>query len=244
MDMSGDPFGLLAVHPMAPLVTLHHGDYLDPIFPSMTNRDAMRHLYKAAELDPHRILQQTVCYDRWFSWTISISWGYAVEVFGNHVLLPDVLRVPATFRPWKKGNLLHTLYSFDMREQNKDPCKRPVVFHMNMTFLDEDQTVSIYKIVERTNCTSNLGSPRGIEMIKVHAPKLKLDMKQVNMTLLNVSFLPQKIKSIKTYNYLCFVKQLLAPRRQCCDILPSSFHERLEIGIRECHEDELIQMPH
>ncbi|KAK1437900.1 hypothetical protein QVD17_03700 [Tagetes erecta] len=189
MDMSGDPFGLLAVHPMTPLVTLHHADYLDPIFPSMTNRDAMRHLYKAAELDPHRILQQTVCYDRWFSWTISISWGYAVEVFGNHVLLPDVLRVPATFRPWKKGNMLHTLYSFDMREQNKDPCKRPVVFHMNTAFVDGDQTVSSYKIVERTNCTSNLGSPRGIEMIKVHAPKLNLDR-----------------------------KKLLAPRRQCCDI--------------------------
>ncbi|KAI3812185.1 hypothetical protein L1987_16892 [Smallanthus sonchifolius] len=214
MDMSGDPFGVLAAHPMAPLVTLHHTDYLDPIFPSMTNRDAMRHLYKAAELDPHRILQQTVCYDRWFSWTISISWGYSVEVFGNHILLPDVLRVPATFRPWRKGNLLNTLFRFDMREHNNDPCRRPVVFHMNTTFLEGEQTVSIYKIMEETNCTSNLGSPRGIEMIKVHAPKLNLG-----------------------------VKQLLAPRRQCCNVLPSSFHEKLEIDIRECHEDELIQMP-
>ncbi|KAI7737274.1 hypothetical protein M8C21_007367 [Ambrosia artemisiifolia] len=215
MDMSGDPFGLLASHPMAPLVSLHHTDYLDPIFPNMTNRGAMRHLYKAVEIDPHRILQQTVCYDRWFSWTISISWGYSVEVFGSHVLLPDVLRVPATFRPWKKGSVLNTLFSFDMREHNKDPCKRPVAFHMNKTFLEGDQTVSIYKIMQHANCTSNLGSPRGIEMIKVRAPKLNLDM-----------------------------KQLLAPRRQCCDVLPSSWHERMEIGIRECHEDELIQMPH
>ncbi|XP_076925896.1 uncharacterized protein LOC143588850 [Bidens hawaiensis] len=214
MDMSGDPFGVLAAHPMAPLVTLHHADYLDPIFPNMTNRDAMRHLYKAAQVDPHRILQQTVCYDRWFSWTISISWGYAVEVFGNHVLLPDVLRVPATFRPWRKGGMLHTLFSVDLREHNKDPCKRPVVFHMNKTFIEGDQTVSIYKIMNRANCTSSLGSPRGIEMIKVHAQKLNLDM-----------------------------KQLLAPRRQCCDVLPSSWPDRLEISIRECHEDELIRMP-
>ncbi|KAD3642073.1 hypothetical protein R6Q59_004689 [Mikania micrantha] len=214
MDMSGDPFGVLAAHPMSPLVTLHHTDYLDPIFPNMTNRDAMRHLYEAAKLDPHRILQQTVCYDRWFSWTISISWGYAVEVFGSHVLLPDVLRVPATFRPWRKGNVLHTLFSFDMREHHNDPCRRPVVFHMNKTFFEGDQTISIYRIMKNVNCSSNLGSPRGIEMIKVHAPKLNLDM-----------------------------KQLLAPRRQCCDVLPSSAHERLDIGIRECHEDELIQMP-
>lgn len=179
MDMTGDPFGLLAAHPMAPLITLHHTDYLDPIFPKMSNRDAMRHLYKAAELDPHRILQQTVCYDRWFSWTISISWGYAIEVFGTHVLLPDVLRVPATFLPWKKGNLLNSLFSLDIREHNKDPCKRPVIFHMNKTLPEGEHTTSIYQVMEHENCTSNLGSPRGIEMIKVHAPKFNLDMKQV-----------------------------------------------------------------
>ncbi|KVH95949.1 uncharacterized protein LOC112528513 [Cynara cardunculus var. scolymus] len=211
MDMTGNPFGVLAAHPMTPLVSLHHTDYMDPIFPKMTNRDAMRHLYKAAELDPHRILQQAVCYDRWFSWTISVSWGYAVEVFGNHVLLPDVLRVPATFRPWKKGNLLNTLFSFDMREHNKDPCRRPVVFHMNETISEGDHTISIYKLMAQDNCTSNLGSPRRIEMIKVRSQKLNLDQKQ-------------------------------APRRQCCDVLPSSRHEKLEIGIRQCREDELIRM--
>ncbi|KAJ0815640.1 putative N-acetylgalactosaminide beta-1,3-galactosyltransferase [Helianthus annuus] len=184
MDMSGDPFGVLAAHPNGTVGISSPSRLLGPDLPKMTNRDAMRHLYKAAELDPHRILQQTVCYDRWFSWTISISWGYAVEVFGSHILLPDVLRVPATFRPWRKGGVLHTLFSFDMREHNKDPCRRPVAFHMNKTILEGDQTVSIYKIVERANCTSNLGSPRGIEMIKVHALKFNLDMKQVNTSLL------------------------------------------------------------
>ncbi|KAM0054915.1 hypothetical protein Hdeb2414_s0006g00200141 [Helianthus debilis subsp. tardiflorus] len=212
MDMAGDPFGMLAAHPMAPLVSLHHTDYLDPIFPKMTNRDAIRHLYKAAELDPHRILQQTVCYDRWFSWTISISWGYAVEVFGTHVLLPDVLRVPETFRPWRKGSLLSTLFSFDMREHDEDPCKRPMVFHMNTTVRDGDETISIYRAMEMGNCTTNAGSPREIELVKVHAQKLNLSM-----------------------------KQLVTPRRQCCDVLPSSGREELEIGIRECHEDELIR---
>ncbi|MFS7889415.1 hypothetical protein Hanom_Chr00s000004g01606761 [Helianthus anomalus] len=182
MDIAGDPFGILAAHPMAPLVSLHHTDYLDPIFPKMTNRDAIRHLYKAAELDPHRILQQTVCYDRWFSWTISISWGYAVEVFGTHVLLPDVLRVPETFRPWRKGSLLSTLFSFDMREHDEDPCKRPMVFHMNTTVRDRDETISIYRAMEKGNCTTTVGSPREIELVKVHAQKLNLSMKQVTLT--------------------------------------------------------------
>ncbi|GKB99796.1 uncharacterized protein Tco_0985933 [Tanacetum coccineum] len=148
---------ILAVHHLAPLVSLHHTDYLDPIFPNMTNRNAMRHLYNAAKLDSQRILQQTVCYDRWFSWTISVSWGYAIEVFNGHVLLPDVLRVPASFKPWKKGNLLNSLFSFDMREHNRDPCKRPVVFHMNKTYLEGDETISIYKIMEKSNCTADLG---------------------------------------------------------------------------------------
>ncbi|KAJ9549309.1 hypothetical protein OSB04_021852 [Centaurea solstitialis] len=131
-----------------------HTDYMDPIFPNMTNRDAMRHLYKAAELDPHRILQQTVCYDRWFSWTISVSWGYAIEVFGNHVLLPDVLRVPATFKPWKKGNLLNTLFSFDMREHNKDPCKRPLCRRL-------DDNVVMYCLHQDTKSwKSGLGNAR------------------------------------------------------------------------------------
>ncbi|KAD6452961.1 hypothetical protein E3N88_07666 [Mikania micrantha] len=49
MDMSGDPFGVLAAHPMSPLVTLHHTDYLDPIFPNMTNRDAIRHLHTCVD---------------------------------------------------------------------------------------------------------------------------------------------------------------------------------------------------
>lgn len=185
MDMTGNPYGILAAHPMAPLVSLHHTDYMDPMFPNMTSRDAMRHLYKAAELDPHRIIQQTVCYDRWFSWTISVSWGYAVEVFGKHVLLPDVLRIPATFQPWKKGNVLHTLFGFDMRELNKDPCRRPVVFHMNNIFQNGDKTTSIYRLTKQENCTADLGSPRRIEMIKVHAQKLALNSKQVTLAYLS-----------------------------------------------------------
>lgn len=35
--------------------------------------------------------------------------------------------------------------------------------------------------------------------------------------------------------------QLEAPRRHCCDILPSSSDDVMEIKIREC-EDELIAM--
>lgn len=36
--------------------------------------------------------------------------------------------------------------------------------------------------------------------------------------------------------------QLQAPRRQCCDVLPSNGGEGLDIAIRDCKEEELIHM--
>ncbi|KAL7185719.1 hypothetical protein ACSBR2_027643 [Camellia fascicularis] len=33
-----------------------------------------------------------------------------------------------------------------------------------------------------------------------------------------------------------------APRRHCCDILPSSAGKTMEISIRQCREEELIYM--
>ncbi|KAI3765540.1 hypothetical protein L2E82_15577 [Cichorium intybus] len=211
MDLTGDAFGLLMTHPMRPLVSLHHPERLDPIFPHMTQSNALRHLYEAAKVDPHRILQQTICYDRWYSWTISISWGYAVEVFGVHVLLPDVLRVPVTFQPWMETRAFRTFFNFDMRQHHHEPCRRAVVFHLDKVYSTENGITSIYRIMEQQNCTFGMTSPRRIQEIKVYSQKLNLDL-----------------------------KQLQAPRRQCCDILPSSSKRLMEINIRTCHKDELV----
>lgn len=38
------------------------------------------------------------------------------------------------------------------------------------------------------------------------------------------------------------LKQLLAPRRQCCDILPPTQRNVMELAIRECKVEELIYM--
>ncbi|XP_076910112.1 uncharacterized protein LOC143567624 [Bidens hawaiensis] len=179
MDVTGDAFGLLMTHPMNPLVSLHHPDRIDPIFPNMTETNALRHLYKAANQDPHRILQQTVCYDRWYSWTVSISWGYAIEVFGVHVLVPDVLRTPVTFQPWLKNRVFNTFFNFDMRQHHHEPCRRPAVFHLDRVNSTKDGITSIYRIMEEQNCTYGMSSPRRIKEVKVYSQKLNLDIKQV-----------------------------------------------------------------
>ncbi|KAK1419399.1 hypothetical protein QVD17_28566 [Tagetes erecta] len=211
MDVTGDAFGLLMTHPLSPLVSLHHPDRIDPIFPNMTETNALRHLYEAANVDPHRILQQTVCYDRWYSWTVSISWGYAIEVFGVHVFLPDVLRTPVTFQPWLKNRVFNTFFNFDMRRHHHEPCRRPTVFHLDRVNSTKHGVTSHYRIMEERNCQYGMSSPRRVQEIKVYSQKLALD-----------------------------IKQLQAPRRQCCDILPSSSYKLMEINIRACNEDELV----
>ncbi|GAB2276812.1 hypothetical protein Dimus_011526 [Dionaea muscipula] len=133
MDLRGNVFGLLAAHPLAPLVSLHCCGETHPIFPNMTSFKALEHLLGAANIDSERILQQTVCYDRWFSWTISVSWGYAVEVFDHHIFMHDALRTQETFEPpWRKGrDHLSGAYTFNTRPLHPDPCRRSTIFFLD-----------------------------------------------------------------------------------------------------------------
>lgn len=177
--MRGDLFGLLAAHPTVPLVSIHHLDHMEPIFPNMTTIKALEHFYEAGKIDTGRLLQQTVCYDRWFSWTISVSWGYAVQVFAKHIYLPDVLPVQESFKQWKKSGALANVYTFNTREFHRDPCQRPTIFFMDSVVEDKDgNTMSVYKI-SHENCSVHSTSPRKLDQIRVMAPKLNLDRKQV-----------------------------------------------------------------
>lgn len=214
MDVRGDSFGLLAAHPLTPLLSLHHLNHIDPIFPNMMTDKAIAHLFEAVKVDSERILQQTVCYDRWFSWTISVSWGYAVQIFQNNVFLPDVLRVQETFRQWKRNNVLgSSLYTFDTRQLHPDPCRRPTIFFFDNVKKRDAIIKSTYRRNRSDDCLVDAGSPKKFELIQLFTEKLNLEF-----------------------------RQLQAPRRQCCDVLPTSSGKVMEIAIRECREEELIHM--
>ncbi|KAJ6683502.1 hypothetical protein OIU85_007213 [Salix viminalis] len=211
-DIRGDSFGLLTSHPLAPLVSLHHLDHVDPIFPNMTTMNSAEHFFEAVNIDSQRVLQRTVCYDRWFGWTFSVSWGYAVEVYSNHVFLPDILPVQQTFRQWKRGDGLARVYTFNTREPHPDLCRRPTIFFLDHASSGRDRITSLYK-KSFANCSNDMAPPRKLEEIKVYSQKLDLSD-----------------------------KQLRAPRRQCCDVLPPSSGEVMELAIRECKEEERIYM--
>ncbi|MBA0586464.1 uncharacterized protein LOC105794955 isoform X1 [Gossypium raimondii] len=212
-DVRGNAFGLLAAHPLTPLVSLHHIDHIDPIFPNMTTSKAMQHLLHAANVDPQRILQQTVCYDRWSSWTVSVSWGYAIQAYSKPVSLPDVLPVPETFRQWKRGNVLAGVYTFNTKKFHPHPCQRPTIFYLNSVSSTKHGIIETVYNKSHEDCTVFMDPTRKLEEIRVFTKKLDLNHKQMQ-----------------------------APRRHCCDVLPSKSGKVLDVAIRECGEDELIYM--
>ncbi|CAI8592736.1 unnamed protein product [Vicia faba] len=212
VDLSGNIFGLLAAHPLSLMLSLHHLDLVEPIFPQMTVSKSVQHLFEAANIDSHRILQQTVCYDKHFSRTISLSWGYAVEIFQNNELLPDILRVQETFKPWKKKLPFAGIYTFSTTKTHPDPCERPAIFYLNNVSSDKDGIISNYTKSFR-DCSNDKISLKNLEVVKVVTNKLELD-----------------------------TKQLESPRRQCCDVLQSNSDQVMEIAIRKCKYEELIYM--
>ncbi|XP_069154027.1 uncharacterized protein [Solanum lycopersicum] len=110
-DVYGNLFGLLASHPIAPLVTLHHLDVVEPIFPNVTRVQALQRLTVPMKLDSAGLMQQSICYDKANSWTISVSWGFAVQIF-RRVLSPREMEMPSrTFLNWYK-RADYTAYAF------------------------------------------------------------------------------------------------------------------------------------
>lgn len=212
VDMRGNLFGMLSAHPLSPLVSLHHLDAAEPIFPEMNKTQALEHLFEAVNVDPARILQQTVCYDISHSLTFSVAWGYAIQVYDGNVLLPDLLSLQKTFTPWRRsGSFDASQYMFNMRDYPKDKCKRPTVFFLESVIANSHGIWSTYTRHSVENC-SKANAIKNLEQIRVFSHKLELD-----------------------------VDEMKAPRRPCCNILPS-FNDSMTINIRRCGDDEVISM--
>lgn len=120
----GDPYGLLAAHPVAPLVSLHHIDAVSPMFPSHTHLDSLKSLFRAYQVDPARILQQSFCYDHRRNWSISVSWGYTAQLY-PWLVPAHILDTPLqTFQTWRSRS--QGPFTFDTRQVTSDPCEQPV----------------------------------------------------------------------------------------------------------------------
>ena len=135
LDVVGDVSGLLAAHPVAPLVSLHHLEVISPIFPNTATKNytqvrALKHLLKAAEMEAGSIMQQSICYDQRRQWSFSVSWGYVVQVHKGFVT-PRELEVPQkTFLSWHRESS-KVEFPFNTRDNPGDVCKQPTRFFMD-----------------------------------------------------------------------------------------------------------------
>lgn len=135
-DVYGDLLGLLAAHPVAPLVSLHHLDVVQPIFPSMSRAAAVKKLFAGpVRFDSAGVIQQSICYDKNNRWTISVSWGFVVQIVRG-VMSPREMETPTrTFLNWYK-RADYTAYSFNTRPVARNPCQKPHVYYLSATRLD------------------------------------------------------------------------------------------------------------
>nr|BAK08347.1 predicted protein [Hordeum vulgare subsp. vulgare] len=143
-DLWGDVLGLLGAHPVAPLVTLHHLDFLEPVFPTTPSRaGALRKLYDGpVRLDSAAVAQQSVCYDGDHQWTVSVSWGFAVMVVRG-VLSPREMETPVrSFLNWYR-RADYTAYSFNTRPVARQPCQKPNVYYMRDSRMDRRRNVTV-----------------------------------------------------------------------------------------------------
>ncbi|CAN4127319.1 unnamed protein product [Withania somnifera] len=212
-DVYGNLFGLLASHPIAPLVTLHHLDVVEPIFPNVSRVQALRRLTVPMKLDSAGLMQQSICYDKVNSWSISVSWGFAVQIFRG-VLSPREIEMPSrTFLNWYK-RADYTAYAFNTRPLARNPCQKPFVFYLSSAKMDpsSNQTMSQYTRhrVPHPACTWKMADPADVDRIQVY--------KKPDPHLWDRS-----------------------PRRNCCRVL-SSKRKIMVVDVGICREGEVSEV--
>ncbi|XP_022859773.1 uncharacterized protein LOC111380439, partial [Olea europaea var. sylvestris] len=143
-DIRGNLYGLLAAHPLAPLVSLHHLDYVQPLFPGMSRIDSVKKLVEAYKKDPSRAVQLCFCYDLSRNWSISISWGYTVQLYPTLVTAKDLSTPLQSFLTW--GSWGEEPFTFNTRAMNLEPCRRPVIYYYDgVDNLGNGQTLTSYR---------------------------------------------------------------------------------------------------
>ncbi|XP_062027476.1 uncharacterized protein LOC133743521 [Rosa rugosa] len=170
-DVYGNLFGLLAAHPVAPLVTLHHLDVVEPIFPNVTRVKALQQLMVPVKLDSAGIMQQSICYDKSKSWTISVSWGFAVQIFRG-VFSPREMEMPSrTFLNWYR-RADFTAYAFNTRPVSRNPCQKPFVFYLSKAKFNSTMNTTFSEYVQHRVphplCKWKMADPARFEKVEVY----------------------------------------------------------------------------
>ncbi|KAI3667699.1 hypothetical protein L6452_42768 [Arctium lappa] len=215
IDLHGDISGLLAAHPQAPFVSLHHLDAVEPLFPAMDRPQSLNHLMKAAKTDQSRLFQQSICYEHPKDWTFSLSWGYSLHIY-EKIVPPSVLQVPLqTFGEWRKG--AKPAFMVNTRGLSKDPCEIPHIFYFD-------------SVVE----PGGGGNPR--EVITSYVRKLPRKLPPCLASGNRSANYVEKILVISPVKRL----EMEGKRRECCEIVQVDKANVTTIKLRPCMKDEIV----
>ncbi|KAJ6727012.1 hypothetical protein OIU79_005032 [Salix purpurea] len=214
-DIRGSVYGLLAAHPLAPLVSLHHLDNLEPLFPNHNQTDSLKSINRAYQADPPRIFQQTFCHDYKRKWSISIAWGYTVQLYTLLLPAKDLQTPVQTFKTWRSWS--DGPFTFNTRPAEPDPCKQPIVFMLEKAKgVGSNESLTSYtRLVHQTGKTCNTASyalANSVRRILVSSLKMGPDYWRK------------------------------APRRYCCELMNEGRIKKssMQIRIRKCRNWETV----
>ncbi|KAL5709489.1 hypothetical protein ACHQM5_020173 [Ranunculus cassubicifolius] len=216
VDIRGDPYGLLAAHPVAPLVSLHHLDAVKPMFPTGNQIDSLRSLMTAYSLDPSRTLQQSFCYNKNNKWSVSVSWGYTVQIYPS-ILTAKELQTPLqTFMSWRTWQN-DGPYTFNTRYMSPEACKQPVLFFL-------DRAVEVGPGETRTYYKRYLHEDGIVCGLPAYAPVLAVQNVVVSSSVMETNGLN------------------MGRRRHCSEIV-KNYGGVLHIKLRKCRNGETVSPP-
>ncbi|XP_072988771.1 uncharacterized protein [Typha latifolia] len=142
-DIRGNAHGLLAAHPIAPFISIHHVETVDSFYPGLSSLESLVLFTKAMKTDPHSFLQRAIAYDKSRKLTIAVSLGYVVQVFPNIVLPRDLERSEQTYIAWNKIGHKNE-FDFDTRDSYRSVCKKPILFFLKDIWKDGNITKGSY----------------------------------------------------------------------------------------------------
>ncbi|KAF9603748.1 hypothetical protein IFM89_037834 [Coptis chinensis] len=142
-DIRGNAHGLLSTHPIAPFVSIHHIEAVDPFYPGLNSLESLKLFTKAMKTDPKSFLQRSICYDHVRRVTFSVSLGYVVQVYPYIVLPRELERAEQTYSAWNKISHPNE-FDFDTRLTHRSVCKKPVIFYLKDAWKEGNATAGSY----------------------------------------------------------------------------------------------------
>ncbi|MED6218096.1 hypothetical protein PIB30_023811 [Stylosanthes scabra] len=142
-DIRGDAHGMLSSHPIAPFVSIHHVEAVNPFYPGLSSLDSLKLFTKAMRADPRSFLQRSICYDNSRHLTFSVSLGYGVQVLPNVVFPRELERSERTYSAWN-GISQRNEFDFDARDPSRSICKKPVLFFLQDSRREGNVTLGSY----------------------------------------------------------------------------------------------------